>query len=298
MRASSASRSTSLPRRSTYLRTRACETATSSGTIAPGRAKRARRMAFGTFGLRAERARRELDGTRRRRRRAEAGATYAFTTAFACPVRHQAADLDTADRHAERDRRGSRRRLDRRLGRRRLVVAASSSAVRSPAQAPRSPRPPSQRARTRPRSRGARRRRAGAAPTGGRRPSRFQCRRENRGSLVTTASTPASSTRARSSGSSTVHVTTAAPRACARARWRRSRANGGGRRRGRVSPRSRGRTHGRVTRRSVRSARRPSGARGRCSVMRKMPRGNVMPDTDAGSVDRRDRTRTFRGSRS
>ena len=49
IRASMALRSTPLPRRSTYVRTRACETSTSSGTSAPGRANLARRMALGTF---------------------------------------------------------------------------------------------------------------------------------------------------------------------------------------------------------------------------------------------------------
>ena len=56
--------------------------------------------------------------------------------------------------------------------------AGSTSEVPSPGQARRSPHPLSRRARTRLRSRGGRTRRARVRRTGGRRPSRFQCRRE------------------------------------------------------------------------------------------------------------------------
>ena len=132
-------------------------------------------------------------------------------------VGHEPADRHAADAHAERDRRGVAGRLDRRLGRRRLG------------------RRRRRRGRLgRLRSTGARRRgqpescckskeSAGGQNSRAQRASR-RCHAGSvdtaadanmRGSFVTTASTPARSTRASSTGSSTVHVTTAAPRAWA-----------------------------------------------------------------------------------
>ena len=80
-------------------------------------------------------------------------------------------------------------------------------------------RRPSRRARKRLQIQGERRPRGVLLPACERTLSRRQCRRQigrkRRGSLDTIASTPARSTRSSSSRSSTVHVTTAAPQACA-----------------------------------------------------------------------------------
>ena len=75
IRASRASRSTRRPSRSTYRRTRAWETSTSSGTIAPGRATRARRIAFGTFACAPSTSGASSPSLRRRRRARAASRT-------------------------------------------------------------------------------------------------------------------------------------------------------------------------------------------------------------------------------
>ena len=103
---------------STYLRTRACETSTSSGTIAPGRAKRARRMAFGrSASRRAHQARDSM--VRVSSTTSRSGRMYAFWTAF--PARYGIMPPTLRpDRHAEGDRAPGAWRLHGRLGRRRL----------------------------------------------------------------------------------------------------------------------------------------------------------------------------------
>ena len=276
MRASTGLRSTPLPRRSTYFRTRACETSTSSGTTAPGRAKRARRMAFGTFGLRAERRRRELDLARLVHDEHERPGVH---------LRHRLPawygmrppTFTPPTRHAERDRRGGRgRRLDRRL---RREAAPSSAAARWTAPGTRSRRRRRGERRKRRQIRGERRPRGVLLPACERTLSRRECRRQfdrkSRGSFVTTASTPASSTRASSAGSSTVQVTTAAPRACA-ARTLASRDEGvvhhdGARARERRAAGGRGTGS---TRRRSRRPERAIGAPRPSSEMRKTRAGN------------------------
>ena len=81
IRASSAFRSRPLPSLSTYFRTRACETSTSRGTSAPGRAKRARRIAFGTF-ARAPRALGASSIVRDSSTTSRSGSEYTFVTAL------------------------------------------------------------------------------------------------------------------------------------------------------------------------------------------------------------------------
>ncbi len=166
---------------------------------------------------RAERLRRELDlafGIDDENERADEGLLHDLGRA----VGHQTADPHTTDRDAKRDRGGSRRRRRRNRGlsrwwlrRRRACSRRRIGGLR------RCPRPG-----------------RGCDGERGRKPNECEGRKQPhtdrshpdshvssvdakmRGSLLTTASTPASSTRARSCGSSTVHATTAAPRLCAR----------------------------------------------------------------------------------
>ena len=99
------------------MRTRACDTSTSSGTIAPGRAKRARADRLRHVGLRAETRRRELDRARLVHDERERARVYPRNS-LARLIRHEPADPDAADGDAEGDRCGSRRWRRRRWNRR------------------------------------------------------------------------------------------------------------------------------------------------------------------------------------
>ena len=186
---------------STYFRTRACETSTSSGTIAPGRAKRARRMAFGTFALApsalgASSIAAGFVDDERERTRVHLGDGLPRLEG------HHAADLHAADGDAERDRRRRRgRRLDRwlrrrRFGRRRRLRGLpgrgrSGTGSRSEPESGCKSDESQDHEESRPQM-----------PE--RTVSRSQCRRQfgrkRRGSFVTIASTPAASTRISSAG--------------------------------------------------------------------------------------------------
>ena len=153
----------------------------------------------------------------------------ARTTAYG-GGRREPADVDAADRDARAGsasasgcgfggRRRRRRGRRRGVGRRRPVRSSSPSVVvvvsvdggGDCARADRDER-----------SQRRRRRRAPAAATADSRSGRFKRltsvvrRRKMRGSFVITPSTPAATTRSSAGTSSTVHASTAAPRACAR----------------------------------------------------------------------------------
>ena len=203
------------------MRTRACDTSTSSGTIAPGRAKRARRIAFGTLAFAPRRRRRELDRARLVHDERER-ARICPRNSLARLVRHEPADPDAADGDAERDRCGSRRwrrrRWNRRLRRWRLRGGSRWRLGRLTRRARSGAR-----GRGQPEGGGEAEKCAGdeercadvCEPT----LSRFQCRHEHRREyawIVRHHCVDAGSVDPREIiGASTVHATTAAPRACA-----------------------------------------------------------------------------------
>ena len=172
-------------------------------------------------GLRAETRRRELDRARLVHDERER-ARVCPRDSLARLIRHEPADPDAADGDAEGDRCGSRRwwrrRWNRRLRGRRLRGGSRWRLGRL-----------TRRARSGARGRGQTERGCKAEKCAGDKERcadgagrRFHVSSVDtnigvnmRGSFVTTASTPAASTRARSSGRSTVQATTAAPLACA-----------------------------------------------------------------------------------
>ena len=199
------------------MRTRACDTSTSSGTIAPGRARCARRIAFGTLAFAPSRVGassivRAL--VHDERERARVRLRYSLTRL----IGHEPADPDAADGDAEGDRCGPRRWWRRRWNRRlrgwRLRGGSRWRLGRL-----------TRRARSGARGRGQTERGGKAEKCAGDKERcadgagrRFHVSSVDtnigvnmRGSFVTTASTPAASMRARSSGRSTVQATTAAP---------------------------------------------------------------------------------------
>ena len=182
MRASPRFRSIPCPRRSTYVRTRACDTVDverddRSGAGEPRAADRLRRRWP---------SRREPVGAssivRVSSTTSASGRAYAFATALPRLVRHEPADPDAADGDAEGDRCRSRGWRRRRRGSAARWAEARASSAEARSSAPASPfrRPQSRPARTRRRSREARRRRGAlrrwCEPT----LSRFQCRHEHR----------------------------------------------------------------------------------------------------------------------
>ena len=193
-----------------------------------------------------------------RRRRAEAGANMPSGPPWRRRYGIMPPTFNAADRHAEGDGRGAGRRPEARSGSA-PSGAESTSEVTSPGQAAGGARTRFRGEPKRLRSRGGRTRRAGVRRTGGRQPSRFQCRREYQRIIRDHCVDSASTTRASTSGSSTVHVTTAAPRACASRTLDLVTTSDAGRRRAPESPKQ-APERGGVTRCNVRSARRPSGA--------------------------------------